>query len=73
MIEIWHKYESGGRQVFYRDGGQLGVVEGNVKDGFVSMATVEGRPPSDKVQSKEQPTRAVVEEHFASYVRAAEN
>jgi len=33
------------------------------------MATFEGTAPSDKVLSKEQPTRADVKEQFASYVR----
>jgi hypothetical protein len=66
MIEIWHKYVSGGRQVFYR-------VEGNAKDGFESMATVVGKPRSDTVQSKEQPRRADVEKYFANYVRGTDH
>jgi hypothetical protein len=66
MIDVWHKYVSDGRNVFYR-------IEGNVKDGFISMATLEGGTPSDKVQSKEPPTRADVEEQVASYVRGTKN
>lgn len=61
MIDLWHKLGSDGQQVFYR-------VEGNPTVGFISMATVEGKPTSHKVPSKERPTRADVEEQFASYV-----
>ena len=65
MIDLCHKLSFDGQQVFYR-------VEGNPIAGFISMATVEGKPTSHKVQSKERPTRADVEEQFASYVRGTE-
>jgi len=66
MIEVWQKYLPDGGQVFYR-------LEGNEQNGFISMATVEGKTRSDQMHSKERPTRADVEKQFASYVRGKEN